>query len=226
MNTSTYTSSPDYQFNHQKKKIFPHFPSSPCIPRDHHNRVIKPNSRWVEKIIRSSASRIKQLNAIPIFATITPMSIQTWNKHRLHAHRTSHLNHFHHYQNIQDTIEEATLAINTTIHSINSSNKVITLKLAQEIIYYRHGHLRTRYGKLPDGVHPNQKVLSSWTQTMKTIINRNTGTKSLNHTPPAPPTQTIIQPVQINPPSSPPSPPPVSDSDSEQGSPKRSWRNY
>ena len=154
MNPSTYTSSPDYQFNHQKKKIFPHFLSSPCIPRDHHNRVIQPNSRWVEKIIRSSASRIKQLNAILIFATITPMSIQTWNKHRLHAHRTSHLNHFHHYQNMQDTIEEATLAIITTIHSINSSNKVITPKLAQEIIYKRHGHLRTRYGKLPDGVPP------------------------------------------------------------------------
>ena len=180
----------------------------------------------VEKIIRSSASRIKQLNAIPIFATITPMSIQTWNKHRLHAHRTSHLNHFHRYQNMQDTIEEATLAINTTIHSINSSNKVTTPKLAQEIIYYRHGHLRTRYGKLPDGVHPNKKVLTSWTQTMKTIINKNTHTKSPNHTPPAPSTQTIIQPVQINPPSSPPSPPPVSDSNSEQGCPKRSWRIY
>ena len=127
---------------------------------------------------------------------------------------------------MQDTIEEATLTINTTIHSINSSNKVITPKLAQEIIYYRHGHLLTIYGKLPDGVHPNKKVLSSWTQTMKTIINRNTHTKSQNHTPPAPPTQTIIQPVQINPPSSPPLPLPVSDSDSEQGSPKRSWWNY
>ena len=58
----------------------------------------------VEKIVRSSASRIKQHNAIPIFATITPMSIQTRNKHRLHAHRTSHLNHFHQYQNMQVTI--------------------------------------------------------------------------------------------------------------------------
>ena len=50
------------------------------------------------KTFRDSAAQIQRQNAIPIFAIITPMSSQTWNKHRLQVRRTSHLNYFHQYQ--------------------------------------------------------------------------------------------------------------------------------
>ena len=72
------------------------------IPYDDMLRVY----RRVEKNFRESAARILKQKAIPIFATINPMSIQTWNKHRLQVHRTSHLNYFHQYQKMQDTIEQ------------------------------------------------------------------------------------------------------------------------
>ena len=180
--------------------------------------------RRVEKIFRESAARILKQNAIPIFATITPRSIQTWNKHRLQVHRTSHLNYFHQYQKMQDTIEAATLEINKTIHNINSTNKVHTLKLAQDIIYHRHGHLRT-HGKLPDGVHPNKNIITSWTKKMKEIINRNIQAHPQTPTLPPPPSQNT-HPTSIYMYPQPQIHESESESDSEQDSPKRSWRHY
>jgi len=182
----------------------------------------------VEKILNNVAKCIKKLKSIPIFATITPMSIQTWNKHRLHHHRTSHLNHYNSYQAMQQTLEEATMLINSSIHKLNSLNNVQTPKLAKDIIYYRHGNLRTRYGKLPDGVHPNRNVISSWTNTMKIIIDKNTKSHAIPLPPPPPPPLNHIDTDMSIPSPPPPSPSvvsvPDSDMDSDHGSPKRSWK--
>ena len=101
------------------------------------------------------------------------MNILICNKHQPQVHRTSHPNNFHQYQKMQDTIAEATLKNTKTNHKINKANKVHTPKLAQDIIYHKHGNLRTRYGKLPDGVLPNKNILTPWTKKMKEIFNKN-----------------------------------------------------
>ena len=134
-------------------------------PSQIHNRVIK--------IIKSAEKKIKNAKATPVFATICPMSIQRWNSFRLHQHKTSHLNYFNHYDHMQQIIEEAISLINTTILSINSKNKVATPKIAQPIMYLRNGHCRCRYGKLLDGVHPNENIQAEWKNTVEKILTKN-----------------------------------------------------
>ena len=207
------------------------------------NSTAKNIHTHVLKIIKAAEKSIKNANAIPIFSTICPMSIRTWNRHRLSRHRTSHLNHFTKYDHMQSVLEEAITLINTSILSINSKNQVATPKICQPIMYFRKGHLRCRYGKLPDGVHPIPKVNTTWTQTLKTVITRNRA--SLDKSAPSPQLHTPSSPSPPPPPSSPSPPPPQhqqpdsdSDSDIDPPSPpqyldsdcdsdvsiKRSWR--
>ena len=108
-----------------------------------------------------------------MFATITPSSIQTWNRHRLQEHSTSHLLHFNDYDIMQENLETTIELLNKTIHSINSSNKVVTPKLAQPIMYKRKGQWRFRYGKLTDGVHANAKINKAWINIMDEVLDKN-----------------------------------------------------
>lgn len=127
----------------------------------------------MEKIIDNASFTIKSLDAIPVFATITPISIAHWNNIRLSQHKTSHLKYFHSYPTMQDNLEQALILINKKIHSINSENAVITPKLSKEIFYKRKGVWRARYGKLTDGVHPNDKLAKTWSQIVKDIMRQN-----------------------------------------------------
>ena len=74
---------------------------------------------------------------------------------------------------MQQIIEEAISLINTTILSINSKNKVATPKIAQPIMYLWNGHRRCRYGKLLDGVHPNENIQAEWKNTVEKILTKN-----------------------------------------------------
>ena len=110
------------------------------------------------------------------------MSIQNRNNHSLYIHRSSHLNHFNHYHKMQDTIEEATLSINTTIR--------------KQMKYTHPNWHRKSYATDIDTSALNmanylrrsaqQELLLSWTQTMKTIFNKNMQKKSQSHTLPSP----------------------------------------
>ena len=186
----------------------------------------------VLKIIKAAVKSMKNARATPIFSTICPMSIRTWNRHRLSRHRTSHLNHFTKYDHMQSVLEDAIILISTSILSINSKNQVATAKICQPIMYFRKGHLRCRYGKLPDGVHPIPKINITWTQTLKTVLARNWASLDKiaphhNNTPsPPPPPPPHQQPFSdSDSDSDPPSPPQYleSDSDSDVGT-KRNWR--
>ena len=102
-------------------------------------------------------------------------------------------------------------------------------------MYFRKGHLRCRYDKLPDGVHPIPKVNTTWTQTLKTVITRNRA--SLDkiapspqlHPPPAPPPLPQHQQPDSDSESNndPPSPPQYldSDSDSDEELAILDWKN-
>ena len=141
----------------------------------------KASTQMSSKSFKAAEKSIKHAIAIPIFSTICPMSIRTWNRHRLSRHRTSHLNHFTKYDYMQSLLEEAITLINTLILSINSKNQVATPKICQPIMYFRKGHLRCRYGKLPDGAHPIPIVNTTWTQTPKTVIARNRASLDNHH---------------------------------------------
>ena len=96
-------------------------------------------------------------NAKTCFATITPISLETWNNHCLSTRRTSFLK----YESMQDNLIQATVGINKYIISSNDKNGMATPRLAKKIIK-KSGKFRKTprvyYAKLPDGVHPNENT--------------------------------------------------------------------
>ena len=140
----------------------------------------------VTQIIRKAEQLIINQNAIPVFSTITPFSIDHWNHHRLRNHYTSHLTYFESYPQQQDHLHTAINAININIRNINRSNRVLTPKPSSLIAYKRRGHWRYRYGKLGDGTHTNNKTKAKWVKIYKETIeknNNNLATRILESSP-------------------------------------------
>ena len=138
-----------------------------------------------------------------------PKSFPSLPEHARHHRRstTSHKHHHSQYQQLQQSYHTQTGTRNHIQKTWTPPHQI------WKITWRRSPQQKSRPTIIMDTDNENdhqQKHLHKITKSHSTST----------------PTQTIIQPVQINPPSSPPSPPPVSDSDSEQGSPKRSWRNY
>ena len=145
----------------------------------HYEEVVMPESN-LDTLIKdmtflfvSTAECIKKAGATPVFATIAPMSIATWNSHRLHKHRTTHLTFFKNYDIMQTKLELLISSINKNIHQINKSNNVHTPRLSKSIMYQRRGHSRCRYGMLVDGVHPSLKLSASWIDTLDRVFDLN-----------------------------------------------------
>ena len=127
----------------------------------------------VQNIIRDAETKIKAVNAIPVFTTITPCNINRYNHHRLEKHFTSHLEYFQDYSHQQERLHTAIATINQIIHLVNSQNEVVTPKLAQLVTYKRRGHWRYRYGRLYDGTHATPKLNKKWAKILDKIIAKN-----------------------------------------------------
>ena len=143
----------------------------------------------VKELYEHADAQIKISNAIPVFSTIAPSSLHTWNSLRLYQQKTTHLLHFKHYSKMQDNLITTILQLNTFIRKLNQQNGVATPQLAKEIIYRRGNSTRVRYGKLDDGVHPSPKIQEAWTNTLKSVLDLNRGkmdlvTATLPHNPP------------------------------------------
>jgi hypothetical protein len=132
----------------------------------------------LEDIYSKATAEILKLDAIPIFTTIAPCSIEKWNYTRLEQRKTSHLLHFSHYLDMQMNLIKAIHRINKTIIAINSTHKMYTPRLAKQITYMQGGRRKTprvRYGRLTDGVHPNRETCLKWKEELQKAraINRN-----------------------------------------------------
>ena len=140
----------------------------------------------VTGIIQKAEEIITSKNAIPVFSTITPFSIDHWNHHRLRKHYTSYLTYFNNYPQQQEHLHTAINAININIRNINRANSVLTPKPSSLIAYKRRGHWRYRYGKLGDGTHTNIKIKAKWVKIYKETIeknNNNLATRILQSSP-------------------------------------------
>ena len=116
----------------------------------------------ITSLFKSAAEKIKNANATPIFSTICPMSLDTWNHRRPSQHHTSHLSSFPYYPLMQEKHESVILKINQEIHLLNKSHNMHTPRLAKSVIYHRKGQLRCWYGRLVDGVHPKHNLQNEW----------------------------------------------------------------
>ena len=153
----------DYFMNgclrHYEEVIFKEEPTSAA------NRVIK--------AIKTAETTIKTHNAIPVFCTIIPCTLDTWNHHRLNNHVTTHLLHFSDYTRMQENLHTTIHLINQQIHVINSSKNVITPRISKEVTYKRGGHWRYRYGRLWDGTHATEKLNKKICEILKLAIEKN-----------------------------------------------------
>ena len=112
--------------------------------------------------------RIVKQGVLPVFCTIIPMHLETWNKTRLAQGKTMKLIHMEKYPQMQKDLETALDELNHHIIKINSLKSLATplthtsLLKRQNKVYY---HL---YGLLPDGCHPSEKATE---RIIKTINN-------------------------------------------------------
>ena len=126
----------------------------------------------VVNIIRQAEATIKKRNATPVFCTIIPCSLSSWNHHRLKSHCTTHLLHFNSYEHMQDRLHTTINLINQRIQEINSENNVITPRISKEVAFKRKGNWRYRYGQLCDGTHGTEKLNATLSEVLTLAIER------------------------------------------------------
>ena len=122
--------------------------------------------------IKSKINHLEQCvlreGAIPVFCTIIPMHLATWNHHRLSHSKTKMLNHLDKYEAMQANMEEVLHDLNRFIVETNNSNGMATPTIHTAITRRRHGKTYTLYKNLPDGCHPDVATL----QKIATSINK------------------------------------------------------
>ena len=160
-----------------------------------------------------ASNAIRQYNATPVFSTIAPISLSSWNYIRLYQHKTALLKFSHLYQYHQINLCHAIKTINSGIGRINQANGVATPKLCDIVTVKRCSDksLRILYSKFTeDGVHLKPSVQKAWVRCLVRVIKKNRE----EH-----PIVNLSPPHHSLPYSS------ASESDSEEHT-RRAWRTY
>ena len=131
-----------------------------------------------DRLIRayeSANNKLQSAGALPVFSTIPPMNIDSYNHYRLSHGNTSHLIHFKYYDDMQTLLEAALAMVNRHILEMNEANQMITPNLAGYITCKRGAHqgYRYRYNKLYGGCHPEYSVKQKWQNALETISSLN-----------------------------------------------------
>ena len=113
--------------------------------------------------------------AIPIFCTIPPAHLETWNKTRLSQHKTCTLKHTDKYPDMQRKLISSIIEINKSIIRLNDHHTLFTPKLADTVMKKRG---RTKGYKmfeeaLGDGVHATDATRERWAEKIMDAITRN-----------------------------------------------------
>jgi len=182
----------------------------------------------IKEKIDNFEKTIKEKKAIPIFCTITSISIALYNQHLLKTNKTSELKHSHNYPQMQTEIDDIIYKINYYLIGKNIANKVSTP--------YLHSATRTKKGnknrttktyfysdnwdRFTDGLHANDETKTKWAQGISRAIELNRGGQK--KTPAPKPSSTNITTLTHSP--SPQRKRKQSSSSEEAFSPKRSWR--
>lgn len=121
------------------------------------------------------AAEIRQYGAIPVFSTIPPSSIETWNQTRLSQKKTTHLNHYLKYPTMQDSLLATIIDVNHKIIQINNENSVHSPFLADTVIHKpgQDKKHRPHYSRLSDGVHPTESTKVMWANKLLKAILKN-----------------------------------------------------
>ena len=122
-----------------------------------------------------AANKILKLGVSPIFCTIFPMHLATWNNLRLKQHKTNTLNYQGEYNTMQQKLEEHIDAINSHITQMNSSRHYCTPLLHTNMEKNRRNKKYLHYKLLTDGCHlgepMKEKIIKSIDRAM--LLNKN-----------------------------------------------------
>lgn len=121
--------------------------------------------------------KLREKGLIPVFATIAPMDLRSWNFSRTKnttrkSRKTAYLEHTDEYSIMQYNLNSVVLKMNEHIKRINHRNNVQNLDLAMDFIKEREPRgrqgrrrspkIRTGETLLRDGCHPTQVIASKW----------------------------------------------------------------
>ena len=136
----------------------------------------------LKKEIQTCKNQIIAAGAIPIFCTITHVSIAEYNKHLLNEGKTTILYHQDHYTEMQIQLEVTINEINHYIDTVNHSQNMST-PMCHSAIRHRRGkkggrkYMKNIYRKLKDGVHGTKETRKLWAAAIEGAIRNNRNTK-------------------------------------------------
>jgi hypothetical protein len=112
---------------------------------------------------------LKQLNCKVIFATVTTMNFEKWNRHRLMIRNkgTTYLNFESEYDAMQKRLNSMLTKLNQFITELNVKNSVFTPQRCSG------GKLRYKYTKLVDSIHPSSDLVQKWQSHLLKVIQDN-----------------------------------------------------
>lgn len=127
----------------------------------------------VKKKINIVETKIMELGVLPIFCTVVPMHLETWNQTRFQQGKTSTLNYAQQYATMQSNLENALDEINHHIIKVNSKKNLAT-PLTHTSLLKRHknGYYHL-YGLLTDGCHPSEKAIEKLITSLSKAMSLN-----------------------------------------------------
>ena len=109
-----------------------------------------------------------------VFCTITTISFEMWNTHRLFIGKTTYLKHQEEYEKMQKHLNTVLHTLNNFITELNTKNGVVTPFLHSPVMKPRKsGNFKYSYSKLSDGVHPTPELSQVWIARMSNAIANN-----------------------------------------------------
>ena len=137
-------------------------------------------------LIHDTYTKINKEHITPIFCTIPPGFLNTWNTKRLAQHKTSHLKHTDKYKTMNKHLMDSCIRINQEIIRFNIQHNAHTPKLANAVIQKqgKNKGYKIREYALEDGVHASEKTKIAWAGMILDAIRRNRTGSSAGGLPP------------------------------------------
>ena len=118
--------------------------------------------------------------ALPIFATITRISIADYNNWFVEKNMTSVLKHSENYPQMQSDVNTIIDTLNDHIYEINKLTNVSTPFLHTTIMEKRGSkksrrgrYYKYRYDMLYDGCHPSYQLCDLWSESLSKAMSKN-----------------------------------------------------
>lgn len=138
---------------------------------------IEPFQETIDRV-KSSILKLRSLiisqGSIPIFCTIVPQHLSSWNTSRFDQNKTSQLNYSSSYEHMQTRLMDTTKALNVFLLELNQTLNLSTPCLHRSVMHnQKKGKTYFQHTLLVDGCHASAKVKESWAAGIGGAITRN-----------------------------------------------------